>query len=248
VLTEENLREAVRSAGIEAPPRFDEVTESTNRTALHMAEEGAPEWTVVAAGHQTAGRGRLGRTWESKPGAAVQFSVVLRPALEPERIGLLSLGAGAAGATACRDVAGADVHCKWPNDLMLGEAKVGGILAEAAVSGTAVRHVVVGTGINLQPPDGLPDAGGIGATDAAALIGSFLRTLRELVSGREVVERILTAYRPLCATLGRPVRATTVDGRVVEGVAESIDGRGNLVVAEYLRRSTVGFGEIEHLR
>ena len=248
MLTEENLREAVRSAGIEASPRFDEVTESTNRTALHMAEEGAPEWTVVAAGHQTAGRGRLGRTWESRPGAAVQFSVVLRPALAPERIALLSLAAGAAGAAACRTVAGVDVRCKWPNDLMLGEAKVGGILAEAAVSGMAVRHVVVGTGINLQPPDGLPDAGGIGAADPATLIGAILRELRGLCSGDGAPDRILAAYRPLCATLGRPVRATTVDARVVEGVAESIDDRGNLVVAEYLRRSTVGFGEIEHLR
>ena len=88
MLTEENLREALRAAGIEAPPRFDEVTESTNRTALALAEAGAPEWTVVAAGHQTAGRGRLGRTWVSRPGAAVQFSVVLRPSsLEPERMG-----------------------------------------------------------------------------------------------------------------------------------------------------------------
>jgi BirA family biotin operon repressor/biotin-[acetyl-CoA-carboxylase] ligase len=248
VLTEENLREAVRIAGIEASPRFDEVTDSTNRTALHMAEEGAPEWTVVAAGHQTAGRGRLGRTWESRPGAAVQFSVVLRPSMEPERIGLLSLAAGVAGATACRDVAGVEVGCKWPNDLMLGEAKVGGILAEAAVSGTAVRHVVVGSGINLLPPDGVPGTGGIGPADPATLIGAFLRELRGLGSGDAAAERILAAYRPLCATLGRPVRATTVDGRVVEGVAESIDGRGNLVVAEYLRRSTVGFGEIEHLR
>ncbi len=248
MLTEENLREAVRGAGIEASPRFDEVTESTNRTALHLAEGGAPEWTVVAAGHQTAGRGRLGRTWVSRPGAAVQFSVVLRPTLESERIGLLSLAAGVAGATACREAAGADARCKWPNDLMLGDAKVGGILAEAAVSGTATRHVVVGIGINLEPPEGVPGAGGIGPADAAALIGSVLRTLRDLVSGEGVAERILTAYRPLSATLGQPVRAVTVDGRVVEGVAESIDNRGNLVVAEYLRRSTVGFGEIEHLR
>jgi BirA family biotin operon repressor/biotin-[acetyl-CoA-carboxylase] ligase len=249
VLAEESLREAVRGAGIEAEPRFDEVTESTNRTALVMAEDGAPEWTVVAAGHQTAGRGRLGRTWVSRPGAAVQFSVVLRPtALEPERIGLLSLAAGVAGATACRKVAGAGVACKWPNDLLLGNAKVGGILAEVAVSGMATKHLVIGVGINLEAPEGVEGAGGIGDADPAGVVGAFLRAFRPLCSGDAMAERILEVYRPLCATLGRPVRAFTVDGRTVEGMAESIDARGNLVVAEYLRRSTVGFGEVEHIR
>ncbi len=248
MLTEENLQEAVRGAGIEAPSRFDEVTESTNRTALVMAEEGAPEWTVVAAGHQTAGRGRLGRTWVSRPGAAVQFSVVLRPALEPARVGLLALAAGVAGATACRQAGGSDVRCKWPNDLLLGDAKVGGILAEAAVAGMAMRHVVVGVGINLEAPEGVPDAAGIGPADPSGIVGRFLQELRALITGDGAADRILAAYRPACATLGRPVRAITVDGRVVEGVAEAIDDRGNLVVAEYLRRSTVGFGEVEHLR
>ena len=74
MLTEENLREALRAAGIEAPPRFDEVTESTNRTALALAEAGAPEWTVVAAGHQTA---RSGRSSTGSPRAWV--ARVIRP-------------------------------------------------------------------------------------------------------------------------------------------------------------------------
>ena len=69
-----------------------------------------------------------------------------------------------------------------------------------------------------------------------------------LSSAEGLADRVLAAYRPLCATIGAPVRAITVDGRVVEGVGESIDARGNLVVAEYLRRSVVGFGEVEHLR
>lgn len=249
MLTEDSLRDAVRRAGIEATARFDEVTGSTNRTALRLAEEGAPAWTVVGAGHQTAGRGRLGRIWVSRPGGAVTFSVVLRPEVGPDRIGLLSLAAGAAGATACREVAGADVRCKWPNDLLLGPDKVGGILAEAAVSGMETRYVVVGVGINLEPPEGVAGAGGIGPVDAAVLVERLLRELRSLCSPDPgLADRVLSAYRPLCATLGTPVRATTLDGRVVEGVGEDVDARGNLVVAEYLRRSVVGFGEVEHLR
>ena len=110
MLTEERLRAAVRAAGIDAPARFDEVMESTNRTALGLAVEGAPAWTVVGTGHQTAGRGRLGRTWVSRPGSAVMFSVLLRPSAAPERVGLLSLAAGVAGAVACKDAAGTEVH------------------------------------------------------------------------------------------------------------------------------------------
>ena len=133
MLSTTELERAFADPGLEAPVRFDEVTGSTNATALGMAEAGAPEWTLVAAGHQTAGRGRLGRTWMDRAGAALMFSFVVRPPLEPERAGLIPLLAGAAMAAAIRDVAGADVRCKWPNDLLVGDAKVGGILVESSV-------------------------------------------------------------------------------------------------------------------
>ncbi len=120
MLSVTDLERALADLGLEAPVRFDEVTGSTNATALGLAESGAPEWTLVAAGHQTAGRGRLGRTWTDRPGAALMFSFVVRPSLEPERGGLIPLLAGAAMAVAIRDVAGVNVRCKWPNDLLLG--------------------------------------------------------------------------------------------------------------------------------
>src|SRR6266540_6240672 len=85
------LRGALRAAGIDAPVHYDEVTESTNTTALDMAARGEPEWTVVAAGHQTGGRGRLGREWLSEPRGSLLFSFVLRPPLPPERALLLTL-------------------------------------------------------------------------------------------------------------------------------------------------------------
>ena len=132
MLSVTELERALADLGLEAPVRFDEVTGSTNATALEMAEAGAPEWTLVAAGHQTAGRGRLGRTWTDRAGAALMFSFVVRPSLEPERAGLIPLLAGAAMAAAIRDVAGVDVRCKWPNDLLVGDSKVGGILVESS--------------------------------------------------------------------------------------------------------------------
>src|SRR6266571_151982 len=98
-----------------------------------MAEDGAPAWTLVAAGHQTAGRGRLGRTWSSEPGGSLLFSLVLRPDMQPEDVGLLTLAAGVAMAAACKDEAALEVRCKWPNDLLLGDRKVGGILSESRV-------------------------------------------------------------------------------------------------------------------
>jgi len=133
VLSDEAMRRVLGRIGVDSPVRFDDVTASTNATAVEMARSGAPEWTLVAAGHQTAGRGRLGRRWIDEPGRALMFSIVLRPELSPGRAGLISLLAGTAMARACVEAAGAAVGCKWPNDLMLGGAKVGGILSESAV-------------------------------------------------------------------------------------------------------------------
>src|SRR5438093_12004733 len=113
------LRRALAEAGIDAPVHYENVTGSTNTMALALAAGGDPEWTVVAAGHQTGGRGRLGRGWVSEPGGSLLFSFVLRPSLAPERALLLTLLAGVAMAEACRLVGGAEVACKWPNDLVV---------------------------------------------------------------------------------------------------------------------------------
>jgi BirA family biotin operon repressor/biotin-[acetyl-CoA-carboxylase] ligase len=110
VLNEDALARALAAAGLSAPVRWDDVTASTNATALALAADGCPTWTLVGAGHQTAGRGRHGRTWVDRPGAALMCSVVLRP-WEPERVGLVSLAAGAAIAEAASEASGLDVRC-----------------------------------------------------------------------------------------------------------------------------------------
>src|SRR5690606_18841144 len=127
-------------------------TGSTNADLAEAARQGAAEGTVLVAEVQSAGRGRLGRTWTAPPRAGLTFSVLLRPTVRPARQGWLMLLAGLAAASAIRRIAQVDVRLKWPNDLLVGERKLGGVLAER-VDGA----VVVGIGINVTlRPDELP--------------------------------------------------------------------------------------------
>jgi BirA family biotin operon repressor/biotin-[acetyl-CoA-carboxylase] ligase len=258
MMSEAAVRAAASAAGIDAPVRYDEVTGSTNAVALELAEAGAPEWTLVAAGHQTSGRGRLGRTWEDVAGRALLVSLVLRPGLDQPRLGLIPLLAGASAAAACREVADVPVACKWPNDLVLEAvdrdaatpAKVGGILVEGRGAGDRLRYLVLGVGINVgETPAGVPGAAAVPARPPA-LLEAFLRVLRaRYVPGAPgFASMVLAAYRPLSVTLGRTVRASAAGGRI-EGRAVDLDEAGGLIVeqADGVRR-TVAFGEVEHVR
>ncbi len=130
-----------------------ERTASTNQDLLARARDGAPEGLVLAAEAQLAGRGRQGRSWLSLSGAALTFSVLLRPDTVPSAVrGWLPLLAGVATATAVNLVTGIEVSLKWPNDVLIDDAKLAGILAEQADSA-----VVVGIGLNVRGwPDELP--------------------------------------------------------------------------------------------
>lgn len=249
--TTADLERALAAAGIAAPARWDEVTGSTNATARGLAERGAQEWTLVAAGHQTAGHGRLGRTWQDLPGRALMFSVVLRPAIEPQDAGLLSLLAGAAMAEAASEVSGATIRCKWPNDLLAQRGgKVAGILLESVVRDGVVRHVVMGLGVNLAPPEGVEGAAGIGAdVDPMTLLTGFLVRFRagyrpgDPAFGPEVVRR----WSAASATLGADVEVTRADGSHERGRATALDARGGLIVEAAEGPATVVFGEVAHL-
>lgn len=244
------MTRAAREAGIEIPLRYHDVTESTNTTALRLADEGAPEWTIVVAGHQTGGKGRLGRTWLSEPGAALLCSVVLWPDLEASRAGLLTLLAGVAMAEAARVACDAEVRCKWPNDLMVGERKAGGILAESAVAAGRLTHVVIGAGVNVAAaPADAPRAASLGGGDPAVLLQAYLSCLKQRYHpGDEAfAEELLEAYRRASSTIGRRVRAMTTDGRTIDGVATGVDASGNLLVESDGETEVVAHGEIAHL-
>jgi BirA family biotin operon repressor/biotin-[acetyl-CoA-carboxylase] ligase len=244
-MNEDALQRALAAAGLTAPVRWDDVTESTNATALAMAAQGTPAWTLFAAGHQTAGRGRQGRAWRDRPGSALMFSLVLRPTWEPEAFGLVSLAAGAAMAEAASELSTREVRCKWPNDLMAGESKVGGILGEAEVEAGRIGHVVLGIGVNLAEPEDVAGAGAIGNVDEEALLTDFLRRFRSMIEGSP--EEILSRWRAVSATLGRRVEATTVGGDTARGVAADLDETGALLIETDEGPVRVAFGEIRYL-
>jgi BirA family biotin operon repressor/biotin-[acetyl-CoA-carboxylase] ligase len=254
MLSEDALRRALERIGMDAPVRFEEVTGSTQQTARTMATEGAPEWTLVAAAHQTEGRGRLGRTWEDAPGALL-FSLVLRPQLHADRAGLLTLLAGWAMATACRDL-GSEVGCKWPNDLYLGEEprdrKVGGILGESELDGDDLAWVVLGLGVNLGAvPTHVAGAASVAGLDEATLLEAFLAhfAARYQPGHPAFAGAVLEGYRGTSVTLGRWVRAITDAGHLgVSGEAVDVDETGALIVRTDDGLKAVAFGEVEHLR
>ncbi len=249
MLTRDDLLQALRAIRVTAPVRAEEVTASTNATAARLAEEGAPEWTLVSAGHQTEGRGRLGRTWDDVAGRALLCSIVLRPeGIAPNRVSMLSLLAGASMAEAIRAVTGRRVTCKWPNDIMLHDAKVGGILLESSVAQGDLRYVIVGIGVNLEPPDGVEGAGGIGEASLADLLRVFLERFEAEYDAMEpsFPERVRISWLPVSATIGQLVEATT-EGGVVRGRATGLDDFGALKLSTDSGEVRVRFGEVHHI-
>jgi BirA family transcriptional regulator, biotin operon repressor / biotin---[acetyl-CoA-carboxylase] ligase len=229
-----------------------EETGSTNADVTAAALAGEPEGLVIVAERQRAGRGRRDRVWQSPPRAGLTLSVLLRPGLARTDRGWgavpaggfawLPLLAGVALREAVHRVAELDVALKWPNDLLAGDRKCAGILAEAA--GDAV---VVGIGLNVSTrADELPETSGLPATslrlagavstDREPLLRALLRGLAGWYSGwREAdgdaeMSGLLAAYRRGSSTVGRPVRVLLPGGGDLVGDASGVDVDGRLVV------------------
>ncbi len=251
MLTRDDLLQALAAIRVTAPVRAEEVTASTNASAAQMAEEGAPEWSLVSAGHQTDGRGRADRTWEDVPQRALLVSVVLRPpaSIAPNRAGLLSLLAGASMVGAIREVTGRRVTCKWPNDILLHGEKVGGVLMESTVADDALASVVMGLGVNLDAPPGVSGAGGIGEASLRDLLSAFLVRFEDVYDADEpsFPERVRVTWLPASATMGLLVTATRVDGSTVTGRATGVDDFGGLRLSTDTGEARVAFGDVHHL-
>ena len=202
--------------------RVVDETGSTNADLLLAAAQGAPHGTVLVARHQTAGRGRLNRTWEAPPGANLLVSILFRPIPRPPQRVTWMVALAAQRAVA--EVAGVEARLKWPNDLMLGDAKLAGLLAQ--VGGDAV---VAGLGVNVGwAPEG---AACLGADiDPLTVLRHLLVCLDDLadVGDTDLVE----ACRQASATLGRRVRADLPDGSRLEGRAVDLADDGRLVVLD----------------
>ena len=229
--------------------------DSTNRYLLDAARAGAAEGVVAVADHQTAGRGRLGRKWESAPGSALLVSVLLRPTLAPERLPWCSMAAGLALAEALDSVAGVEAGLKWPNDLVVRDRKLAGILAEVDLGAGAVRTVVVGVGCNLTVTAVPPDLAGIATSVEAetgrvpnrdVVLGAFLDGLDRHLGRLDAVPE---AARARSATIGRRVRVELGPRRAVEGTALDITDSGELAVRDVSGAvHTIAVGDVHHLR
>jgi BirA family biotin operon repressor/biotin-[acetyl-CoA-carboxylase] ligase len=260
VLTEHIVAAAADAAGLPAPATYVETTGSTNADLMAAGDAGAPAWSVLVAGHQTAGRGRLGRTWEAPPGSSLLVSVLLRPSMSPEEAPLASLAAGVTTAEGIEAAANLTVALEWPNDLVTTTGrKLAGVLVDSRIEGNRLHHLVIGIGVNLTqsaaqfpddvrlPPTSLTIEGA--QPDPQALLEAILRRLVRWYDPRRAAFEpgILEAYRPRCATIGRRVRATTLDGAFVEGTATDIDSTGALLLETAVGEARVAFGEIERL-
>jgi BirA family biotin operon repressor/biotin-[acetyl-CoA-carboxylase] ligase len=208
---------------------FDEVT-STLDIAHPLAREGTPEGTLILAERQTAGRGRSGRTWASEDGAGIWSTIIARPT-DDAALEVLSLRIGLAAARTLDAFASGDLHVKWPNDLMLDDGKLGGILIESRWREERVDWVTIGIGINCRVPRDIPNA----------------RALREGTDRIDVLAKLVPAVRVAAASRGALTAAELQDyerrdwafGRrctsPIAGVVHGIDARGALVV-----RTTAG--------
>jgi BirA family biotin operon repressor/biotin-[acetyl-CoA-carboxylase] ligase len=240
-----------------ADVRWVAETGSTNADLLALARDGGPEGIVLVADHQTAGRGRAGRSFVAPPGASLLVSVLLRP--PPKVAGLSSMAIALAAADAVDELAGFRPRLKWPNDLVWPgdgtavDRKLAGILAEAHWPSDREVAVVLGIGINVSWPAELPDdlrdiaiaINHVAArpVDREELLVRMLQRLDDRYYGELCDGTIVAAWRNASATIGRRVRVD-LGSETIEGVATDVTSEGHLIVGD----RTIAVGDVQHLR
>ena len=250
----EYLLSAQAAAGFE----YLEQTGSTNKDLL-ASSEGLPEFFVLATDFQTAGKGRMDRTWEANSGSSVMASILLRPQFtQSSGIGWLSLLTALAITKAISDL-GLAPKIKWPNDVLISEKKVSGILAEVA---TDLSCVVIGFGINVnQSAQQLPVDTATSllletpsAVDRDQLLAAVIENIRTLylelsnAGGDATASGLRQAILEMSATVGSQVSVKFPGGKKAFGLAKDIDGTGRLVVVSQNETLSVSAGDVLHLR
>lgn len=254
------LDEARIAAGVPGHPvEVVDTAPSTNAIVSERARAGATAGLVVVAEHQTAGRGRLDRTWETPPRAALTFSVLMRPRLPAVDWPWLPLLTGLALNNSLR-AEGFEVAVKWPNDVLIAERKVAGILVERVETPDGPA-AVVGIGLNVSTtPEELPvqtatslaiESGAV--PDRTRLLLALLNSLFDAydlwqAAGPPGTTRLRDAYAAACATVGRDVRVDLPAGGVLLGRATGIDDGGRLIVRGTDGVVAVGAGDVVHVR
>ena len=226
-------------------------TGSTNDDARALAADGAPEGTAVLASRQTAGRGRLGRSWAS-PEGGVYLSAVLRPAVEPAKVASLAL-AVALGVVLGLERLGVSARLKWPNDVLLGDAKLAGVLLEMTAETDRVDRVIAGVGLNVRRP-------GSAIGESAAYVDDVVGDVHLAQAAAAELDGIADAYARWCcdgfsalradyearfSLAGRDVRVSDLSGVVrAQGVVVGVDDDGRLLVRDGETVTPVVAGEV----
>lgn len=234
---------------------FLAVTDSTNNDALVAAREGAPHGSVFFADAQRAGRGRGDHAWQSAAGDGLYVSVLLRPEIPAARLPLLPLAAGLAAADAIRTVSGLAVDLRWPNDVLIGPRKAGGILVEATTEGSTVVSAVVGIGINVHQRSFDPELSTLATSldleagrrvPRQSLLVSLLESLEReaFVLGDAAAEETVPARVEQASTWIRGQRVEVHGPQACTGVTAGLDPHGFLLVSTDRGMVTVQTGGI----
>ena len=218
---------------------FPEIA-STNTLAMEMASRGSAEGTVVIAELQTSGKGRLGRKWVS-PKGNLYLSIILRPDIPMHKAPIITLMGAVAVTSAIRNMCGVQAAIKWPNDILIANKKVSGLLTEMSAEQDRIRHLVIGIGVDVNmelgtlPPDIRPLVTTLSAEvgikiNRTALLREILRELDRwyqafLKNSADVLEE----WEKLNMTIGNPI-AVSGAGEMLAGLAQGIDNEGRLVV------------------
>ncbi len=238
--------------------RFDTI-DSTNSEAIRAAKLGAAEGLCVISDHQTAGRGRYGRKWVSEKGDGLYFSIVLRPKLEPKYLPLITLMTAVAASDALK-VFGLKPDIKWVNDLLVGDKKICGILAESVETPTGLA-VIVGIGINITSrnfPVEIADTATSLESETGLLVSSdelaesltrYLSYFYEILNGDRGSREIIKQWQERSTFYsGKSVRVN-LEGSVIEGVTDGLEENGALrVKTNDGSVKIVQAGDVERLR
>ena len=258
LLSEQAIEEGLSTKVVGRHIVYRERVDSTNNVAKKLADEGAPEGTIVVAEEQTGGRGRINRSFLSPFAKGVLFSLILRPNIPPMEVSKMTLLAAVAVARAIRHHGLTDCGIKWPNDILVKGRKMVGILTELNGSAEKVNYIIMGIGVNTGiTAEDLPK-------DLQSIVTSFARegvrvsrlalleTLLKEIEGlyqtvcRDGFAPVLAEWRALSCMLGQDVTVTSID-KTFSGKAVDIDENGNLLVATPEGVEVVMAGDI-HVR
>ena len=238
--TEEELKHGLTTQVFGSKLFVYDSIDSTNACAKTFANKGAEEGSIVIADHQTAGRGRFGRTWLAESGSSLLFSVIIRPTFRTDKIGLLPLFAATGIALALETVTGMQCECKWPNDILINKKKCCGILMESTSRQNKLDYAIIGIGLNVNQRNFLGELEDK-ATSLSSECGiefSRRNVFRQIMMSLESLytdvskgdfSTVLIEWKARATMFGRRI-ALTQDADVIDGIAIALASDGGLVV------------------